>query len=720
MPDLFCDHGAYGLASFTATISTTTMTVSAAASGMIGIGSEVTGPGVAAGTRVTALGTGTGRTGTYTITPSQTVAAGTAMTSRYGQPVPAPHSSLWGVPQDGDGTASTPSTASATCSIDLTGATATAGNTFSVMGASLACVASGATNNQFNAGAGATLAANLATAINRAGNTVTVAAIAANWRTGRVQDVVFARATGAVLEIMTRAGSAAYNGLTALAWTGITGMPSAPNWAGGNGGCFGWLTNRFAMWPSGSVARGTYGAMSNTWSWAGVVNAGDRIICRANRRVDLIDTGGGHTLAGPTTGTALAPVVIHVDDRTTWPADPAEPQIIIDQSATNVSFQVSAVNLVYKARRYSDTRFGLVLRKSQAIGGNDGFGVHTGALALEGVDFESTPAGLGTFRISDVNDTASGGFLTLRRCRIRNQNSWGNVVAAGGSNRNVRVDLLECELGLMSLATPFPGFPISGTTLSGQTINFDSCRFTGFPVGSRLVPVTTGWLSGWTFFLRNCDLGGITLLGPNFIGGAQGQGLYARNAGGIVVSKQFGSRDLVIDGGQGFVGWEPDRVYPTLAARLLDGVTPWSIRMIPSTQSAAVSRMGFLEAPRLAKLNTLGSGVRTATVEILVDDRLTWTRADIGVVIEYLDTSGVMRVVDTFDPLGGALDVSTAAWSTLSFSDGGALTFNRRRFSVAMPTAVAADSEISVFVRVYATVPDITHGVFIDPEVALT
>jgi hypothetical protein len=413
-------------------------------------------------------------------------------------------------------------------------------------------------------------------------------------------------------------------------------------------------------------------------------------------------------------------VVLHFDDATQWPADAPEPQVIIDQSATNVGLFVSASNLVIKARRYSDTKFGLVIRKSQAVGGNDGFGVNTGALALEGVDFESVQPGLGTFRFVDNLDTSSGGFLTLRRCRIRNQNSWGNVVAATGSNRNVRIDLLECELGLMSLVTPFPGFPIPGTTLSGQTINFDSCRFTGFPTGSRLVPITTGWLAGWTFFLRNCDLGGITLLGPNFNGGNAGQGLFARNVGGIVVSKQFGSRDIVIDGAQGFVGWEPDRVYPTLAARLLDGTTPWSIRMIPSTFTAAVSRMGFLEAPRLAKLNTLGAGVRTATVELLVDDRLAWTRADVGVVIEYLDTSGVMRVVDTYDPLGGALTASTAAWSATTFSDGGLLTYNRRRFTVATPTAVAADSELSIFVRVYSNVPDITHGVFIDPEVALT
>lgn len=66
-------------ASFTASISTTTLTVSAVASGTIKLGMEITGTGVAAGTRITNFGTGTGGTGTYIVNNSQTVAS-TAIT----------------------------------------------------------------------------------------------------------------------------------------------------------------------------------------------------------------------------------------------------------------------------------------------------------------------------------------------------------------------------------------------------------------------------------------------------------------------------------------------------------------------------------------------------------------------------------------------------------------------------------------------------------------
>lgn len=67
-------------AQFTATISGTTMTVSAVAAGTLAVGELlVDGGSVLPGTVITALGTGTGGTGTYTISPSQTVASPTAI-----------------------------------------------------------------------------------------------------------------------------------------------------------------------------------------------------------------------------------------------------------------------------------------------------------------------------------------------------------------------------------------------------------------------------------------------------------------------------------------------------------------------------------------------------------------------------------------------------------------------------------------------------------------
>lgn len=66
--------------SFTASISGTTMTVTSVASGALGVGQIISGGSTTAGTKITALGTGTGNTGTYTVSISQTRAS-TALTA---------------------------------------------------------------------------------------------------------------------------------------------------------------------------------------------------------------------------------------------------------------------------------------------------------------------------------------------------------------------------------------------------------------------------------------------------------------------------------------------------------------------------------------------------------------------------------------------------------------------------------------------------------------
>lgn len=64
----------------TGSISGNTFTASASASGVLSVGSVITGSGVSANTRITAFLTGTGGTGTYTVNNSQTVGS-TAITS---------------------------------------------------------------------------------------------------------------------------------------------------------------------------------------------------------------------------------------------------------------------------------------------------------------------------------------------------------------------------------------------------------------------------------------------------------------------------------------------------------------------------------------------------------------------------------------------------------------------------------------------------------------
>ena len=60
-------------ASFTGSISGTTLTVSAVASGFLYVGAIITGTSITADTYITALGSGSGGVGTYTVNNSQTI-----------------------------------------------------------------------------------------------------------------------------------------------------------------------------------------------------------------------------------------------------------------------------------------------------------------------------------------------------------------------------------------------------------------------------------------------------------------------------------------------------------------------------------------------------------------------------------------------------------------------------------------------------------------------
>lgn len=76
----YCCFDVLGDANFTGTIAGTTLTVSAVTSGHLAVGQYITGTGVTINTMITALGTGAGGVGTYTVNNTQTVGSET-MTS---------------------------------------------------------------------------------------------------------------------------------------------------------------------------------------------------------------------------------------------------------------------------------------------------------------------------------------------------------------------------------------------------------------------------------------------------------------------------------------------------------------------------------------------------------------------------------------------------------------------------------------------------------------
>lgn len=221
--------------------------------------------------------------------------------------------------QDGDGLLPTKALSSvATCTV--TGV-AVAGDTISVMGVTLTAVASGATTAQFNVGASTSVqATNIATALNAA-----VGQVPATVSLSRhvLKNMIYAWASGSVVNIMTRAGSAQFNHATnanvAISKTGTIGL-TIVQFAGGSSGAWAYFANgNSTIWPS-AIAKNKYGAIykdigfgplaltdtltASSWTWI-----------RANNSELVLNSGGFTYLNISAKGTFC------VDNSTVWPGD---------------------------------------------------------------------------------------------------------------------------------------------------------------------------------------------------------------------------------------------------------------------------------------------------------------------------------------------------------------------------------------------------------------
>lgn len=713
MATKYCDHGAYGNAVVVGSTSgsSTTLTVASVTSGVLSIGSELTGAGITYGTYITALGTGLGGTGTYTISAAMTIAAGTTITAIHGQPLIIPFT--WGVPQDGDGALLAASSASATTSLDMSGATAVAGNTFSVMGAVLTCVASGATTNQFNAGSGATLVTNIVAAINRTTNTNAVIAQGTNWKLNKLQDVVFARsnAVTTTLDIMTRCGSAAYNTLTALAWSGITGLTGTPTWSGGVSGCWGYLINRVVAMPS-SIAQGSFGLFGGN-VLAGSAIAGDVINVRANKLVLLNGVNSSTLTMGAFGGTATSPIDIIIDTGAIWTADGTSPTLEIRHTLTpsgSLTILGSIPNLNIRATKYNSSVRNLKIGTVGANNGNPGNITITQGISYFNVLFDYAQS-VGLVLLLSTN----GGYSSkVFNCLFKSSHSgaWINTNSFGTA-----IDFIGTEFDGTGMSSPCSGFFGVLNSGSGEVL-LESCKFTNFTALSKLTAGAQTSNTALTLTMSNCDFGNVAYKGVWTYGAVK---LY-RNFRVISAFTQYANRDFFIDNPLGYVAWTSGLGFPTLNARLLDGSTPWSIRMIPSIVAGGVTPFYPLESPRVGKINSLGTSRLSINVELAIEASLAWTKNDVSLLVSYMDSSGIM-VIDTINYLASALDTSTATWSSES---GGQVAFypgpilhNKKKISVVTDTAVMNNTEVGVFVRVSSPVSDTNKGLFFDPDITL-
>lgn len=729
----FVDHGAYGAAVFNGYVSNTAnndngvagkiLTVTSITSGVIEIGSQISGGAVGNYTLVTGFTSGTrGGAGVYALTryptdTAQIVRATTGLIGSFAGMLTTPLA--WGVPQEGDGIGKTPSTSSATTLLDMSGATAIAGNTVSVMGALLTCVVSGAGSNQFNAGSGATLVANLVAAINRTTNTNTVAAQATGWVAHKLQNAVFAKqgTTTTNLEIMTRAGSATYNGLIAMTWAGVTGLGSSPTWSGGVSGCWGVFTNAATMLPS-AIAPYGYGVYGGQGPLAGALLAGDKVVERSGKTV-VLNTYGAIVPTSLLAGTKTAPIRIEIDDSTDW-SDGTNPVFLILGFITyylGSSFgnSLNSISIFYSlaAKRYNYDDYGFLVEWGSSA---SGLGVYlTSSSEYAGCKFRHNNPAAALLIYQGLLASNDGDMALFKNCLFSTPQT-ASMLAPYSAYQNIwSIHFQDCLFSNLGNSGASLEFLAGGGQAIRQQLRFTSCRWVDYVSGS-LNSIATNSGTPYQAYFSNCDFGNIGIRGPAKL---------LTQSSVVAASSQYGKREFFVSTMTGFVEWTANRSFPVCNAKLLNGTDGWSIHMVPTTTAGILSRFNPLKSPRIGKINSLATGARTLTIELAVHAALAWDKSDISALIEYVGTDGVLRTVDTYDYDGAALDVSTTAWSVES---GGQVTYvdaslvqyhNKVKFSVTTPTEIAQDTEISITICLHSAVAAATQGVFVDPEIVV-
>lgn len=739
MPTKYCDHGLYAeTCTFVGSIpaNSNTLTVASVSAGRITLGMHIGGMSdvLPEGAWISAFGTGTGGTGTYTISFSLlgTAVSGRTLTGSYGPPATVP---AWGVAQDGDGEAKG-AAAPATAEVVFTGVPSS--GAIAVLGATLSPTWATSADNCANL---------LATAINNA--TSTASGPASFVRKSQVRNHVYARgpANGApagTCQIMTRQGSASHNGLIAVTHTlDNVSSPGTVTFSGGTSGAWGWVYLWSKIWPS-QIAEMAYGLWGTTAPYCGNIDNGDVVKMRAGREVKgwtFTGDGFAQSTAMSAFGTDAAPVVYEIDDGTEWPEDGAEPTLkflMIGQSQTRwTPIQPGAGRLRLKAKKYSDTKYGCEFRVAHHYPAtnhiNPTFNVQMYAAGVfEGVCYK---ADSGTLTLPATASAANPGVSASLVTQYRNsrlqafkQSHWS---AAGNVDQNANPMMFRFVDTIIDggAASDAPNSGVFAWVVSPSGMlagEFDACRFINFVVGSRLYAVGAVPSNQLNLRLhwRDCDFGGITVLGPKL--GSSARDVRSRPVRGVAqghfATQQSGGQDWFVDTVLGWAAWNSSRSFPTLNARLRDGITPWSIQVIPTQVAGNASALGGFELPRFSKINTLTDGVRSIRMELGVEQSLNWTTQDISMLVEYTDTAGVRRSVDSWETPGTALPTSTATWtnadgSQFTYSEAGNLYFNKKYLQVTTPTPIANGSEIGVIVTVRTSVSDTTKMAFIDPEV---
>lgn len=737
MTDWYCDpsliaEGDYGQdAVVTASASGTTLTVSAVTSGILSIGSHLSGTGISAGTHIRALGTGTGGTGTYTIYPGQTIAS-TTVTGKGGI---CPAGTVPAKPEDGNGKAIGAATM-ATLVITFTGIP-TADEAITIGGVTFTAKASGATGNQFNAVTDATTCAtNLKNAINASTTNVVNPTMASC----PLRNAVNATSSAGVVTVYTRVAGSEWNSVTET--ENLTNAVITTQWAGGGDGAFGYLISETAIpWPT-SVTAFQYGAWQA--NYLGQPAAGDTIHIRTERsgsNVVIYPTDVGITCTTRAVGTRFAPLKYLADNGIKWSGDAGvftislQPnsvgfRIFNASGASGVSQIFAGVKLTETTRNWKleatgtiSTNSNLVASLGQALTGAQAFLTIKDIELDSGNNTNSTLNYLG-FGFNAANTTYADPLTFFSGVVYKSKTGISPINFPSASLAAfVRVD--DCIFDHSGTTLTSTRAVIGSINTAGGRIELNRTEFRGFPAAAN----TPGFTAAATFTqitMRDCKFDNIKIQGQMVGQTEAASGVGADRGRVISVSESLGFRQFIQEDNLRSFAWIDSAAPRTTSSLLPDGVTTFSIRTAVTSQAGCVTPDRPVEFPRIAKHNTLADGTRTATLRILVDANINTAlgRApksdEMWIAVSYVGTDGLAKIARSCPILGAAGTTLTAGtsgdWSAIAYDVNG-ITHNYAAYeiSVSCPDMETLTEAGLQFYRGCQTA-SIDDLVFLDPE----
>lgn len=642
----------------------------------------------------------------------------------------------WGVPQEGDGASINAATAASVGSITF-GAVPTTG-TISVCGVSISTT--GVLNAASETAAATALAANINAATTAVGSTVAIGV-------PQLRNLVYARSSAGLCEIMMRASSRTLNNATnsscAVATT-FDGSPTLVQFIGGTGGCFGWITNHVALGVASSIAVSAHGVMFGKPMVDHVVATEDTCYVRS---------GGNPTISLPNNTSLVRSIATSmkfiIDTNTRWTGDGTSGTVTFSTPmSAGVSFEPNA-----NTGSYSETSFSVVCLRKHALvfsytpsasaavtlcsGNNGSYGAAkpislTGVLFLDASASSSLLVRFMAGLLGTGGGTFYGGSVEMIDCTFRRtftHSALGGSFFVTLSSSTIRAWFLKgCrfEYNLTGGTPPTAFINLSGGVVGNVAVRLQNCVFTGWTAGDNkftlisALPANAVLADPLLISVIGCS--GLAL--PSIYAGLSGPASMPSSPGithmtpdrsGLIYQRSDAGGSFRYENQRGVLEFDADAApaYPTYSATNLSGA-PWSMRavLIPTSllQGSAYTVPPIIETFRAA------AAIKTLTANLFMTSALAAANkpGNIEVTFAYVSNAdGTVKSETTVLPPAS----SAAVWANAASYP----TYEARKVSITTTDAIKTDTDITVtvtFVGKPATL--VSELVYLDPNVVIT